>query len=311
MQKIRGRYINLSESGARRAKIEKQLHDLQLENNYERFDAIRGEAQEAKERGLKAGELGLWKSWLGILKEEKNRKEEQSRFLHIIEDDCKLTNYLYKLIKADDNLEERFDILATDMYVNPSIYETLINTCKDCIDNKTINYVNNIYTGCTSSMLIHQTKIEKVYSILENEYIKKERLIPLDNYLRRCNKNNELKIVATLPFLTSIQLEELEDSTIQSYNDQHKAIILTQKLCGLLRQELCITENKKSLKVFIEIYKKLKAEIRNEHDKRKEDEIFISLILERMAKEELLRYRIYPGLIQESDNPQRRIYNSM
>ena len=121
MSHLQGRYINLSTSTDRRRKTEESLKSLGIHDYYSRYEAIQGNNDDAKRIGLSAGELGLWLSWLDLLQEE-IKNENNYEYLHIIEDDVIISQAFAKLIRNHIQINTNFDILMTDMYVNPSIY---------------------------------------------------------------------------------------------------------------------------------------------------------------------------------------------
>ena len=47
--------------------------------------------------------------------------------LHILEDDARLSAQFISTVKQIADYSQNFDILATDMYVNPSVYRALID----------------------------------------------------------------------------------------------------------------------------------------------------------------------------------------
>ena len=62
MASIRGRYISLASSAARRSRLEGHLQTLGIAERYSWFPAICGDNKAAAARGLKTGEWGLWQS---------------------------------------------------------------------------------------------------------------------------------------------------------------------------------------------------------------------------------------------------------
>ena len=193
------------------------------------------------------------------------------------------------------------------MYVNPSIYKCLKNRCTN---NKTKSIVEliRLYTGCTSSVLIHSSKIEKIYKTLKNALEKKEKLIPIDNYLRSCDKRKELIIGTTIPFLSSIRHENIIDSTIQLSKEENKGVELTQRFCSILRKELSIIPyNNGEIESLVEVYTKLVRIKEKKEVKRSDIEIIIEPLMKYAEKEEILMYKYRENLKDEEDNPQNKI----
>ena len=121
MKKYKGIYINLRESKERDNAFKKQLKVLNISNIYERFEAIKGDEEKARLRNLNSGEFGLWKSWISILKNETINRDTY-QFLHIAEDDAKLSWEFVQLMNTIQD-QDNWDLLATDMYVNRSIFK--------------------------------------------------------------------------------------------------------------------------------------------------------------------------------------------
>ena len=92
------------------------------------------------------------------------------------------------------------DILATDMYVNPSIYKTWQESHRKLFCENKIGIIKGIYTGCTSSMVI-PIQSDKILKLLK-EWLTNKKLIPIDNMFVRLSQNKELRI-ARSKFRTS------------------------------------------------------------------------------------------------------------
>lgn len=306
MPDLRGRFINLRESTDRRKEIEDQLDELNVSQYYERFEAIRGEKYEAERRGLNSGELGLWKSWLKILEEEENLCQQDYVYLHIIEDDCILNEKLYSLLQNNRGINRKFDAIATDMYVNPSVYEVLKERCILNRSNS-VTQIVRLYTGCTSSVLIHSSKIKKVYSTLAEVFANTKILLPIDNYFRKSDKDDRLCIGVTLPFLSSIRQERIVESTIQGTGKENSGITLTQELCSILRKELSISPNEANdIKKLIEVYAELVRHKEGEGIGRTNNDITIEAILKGAEQKKILEYKYRKGLKGEANNPQNK-----
>ena len=151
---IQGIFINLKESTSRRKILEDHLQEVSLEKYYRRFDAIRGKKNIAESMGLKAGELGLWESWLKILEEVTENNINEYEYIHIIEDDVIISNELKTIFHGLKDGESKFDILFTDMHVNPLVHMATYEPCLKLKKNREIRIQKNLYTGCTSSVII-------------------------------------------------------------------------------------------------------------------------------------------------------------
>ena len=174
MATISGYYINLESSKERRKKCERQLKELGLESRYQRFNAIKGEEKNIDGRRiLNEGEDGIWQSWIKLLTNELNKEDkERSDYLHIMEDDAILTREFVRFTKAISNKEPEYDLLATEMYINPSLYNYYFEYFEHCRSKKAIFLLKQEFSGCLSSILVHKKKVNKLRNILLNAYTK-------------------------------------------------------------------------------------------------------------------------------------------
>ena len=297
---LKGRYINLRESVIRKNHIEHQLRMLGISHCYSQFEAIKGNITEASTRQLEAGELGIWKSWIRLLREEIDQNDNFD-YLHIIEDDCILTREVYKLIKNLSTIENKYDLIATDMYVNPSIYKRLNKEIGAKEKDNQIKLINGLYTGCLPSILIPREKIKIIANILEKEYNKNKPMIPIDNFLVRLQNEKAIKIAITLPFITSISAESIMNSTIQERINEARSIRETQNICYLLRKKLSIIENNNySHEIVQSTVELIKLNSRNQ---RETNNIITNMVIEILEKR-FLRYKYRPSLQGEPQNPQ-------
>jgi GR25 family glycosyltransferase involved in LPS biosynthesis len=312
MLKTKGFYINLSSEIQRNNEIKNHIKDSNPGYEFERFEAIRGTFAEAKERSLTAGEMGIWKSWLKILEKEYLTQDKNYIFLHIIEDDARLGDLLAKAVNILKGKEIGYDIIFTDMYVNPSIYLSFQKEFEKIHKKGSLKIISNIYTGCLSSCLIHQSKISKLYKILNGYYSSNRQLKPLDNVLRNLMLKKELKIGVTAPFLTTVDIKYISDSTIQSKN--HPVVTATQEYCTVLRQELSTFKNIKNKRRLLSKMKKLidikmeKFMIAMDEDyEHTTNEIAISKIIEKSEELCLFKYKYRENLIGDQDNQQNNM----
>lgn len=303
MKILKGYYINLDESRKRRKSIEDHLRSLNLANHYRRFPASKGSETEAKGKNLSRGEVGLWKSWLSLLANELKSDEEYS-LLHILEDDARLTIDFSNTIREVVAYSHNFDMLATDMYVNPSIYNALVKQHNQLKNQNKFAIHHGLYTGCTSSIVIAKGKIQKVYSQLKEAFTSNQYILPIDNYLRLAHKENKIEIARMAPFTTTIEKDDVLKSTIQSLDKQEKAVVLTTTLCTLLRKELSVDESRESACEILKVIQKLAITNRNDLQPGEVDKVIIQRLLEIASRENLLRYSYKSNLIGQPDNPQ-------
>ena len=313
MEQIKGIYINLDTDTGRKREMLEHLEKCNLEYCFERFSAIRGAKEEAQKRSLTAGELGIWKSWLNILKSEELKHNKNYNYLHIIEDDARLGEPTKMVIKFLDKIETRHDIIFTDMYVNPSIYLAFGDEYRKNLASGRIQIISNIYTGCLSSCLIHKNKIQKIYNLLNEHYAKSTSLKPLDNTLRNLMLSKELDIGVTSPLLTTVEAKYIRDSSIQSR--EYSVVSATQEYCTILRKELSCFRDKgnkaRLLNKTIELInlktKKVDLDLKSgtKEDELKnlelKDIIHVADILS------LLKYKYRENLVGDQNNDQNNI----
>lgn len=301
MKKIEGIYINLAECTERRRQFKEQLETLGISENYARFEAIKGDKYEAKCRGISAGEIGLWKSWIKILEDQRKRKTD-CYFIHIAEDDALLSKTFVELI-GKLGVEPDWDMLATDMYVNPSIYNSWMESHRKLFREKKIGIIKGIYTGCTSSIVIPIHSCEKILELLKREWMSGKNLIPIDNMFVRLSQNKELKIARSAPFVTSVREESIKDSTIQSQINANQAIVSTQQICFYLRRQLSVFNTGNDVIQIASELMKL-ADISGEDMKHNIEDRLVADLMKILDMNKLARYKQRKNLIGEPLNKQ-------
>lgn len=303
MAVIRGRYISLSSSQQRRQQLEEHLLTLGVQEHYRWFPAVRGDAKAAATRGLRAGEWGLWQSWLNLLEEELTRPASTYDWLHIIEDDAELSRHFLVFCQQLKPGVPDFDLLFTDMYVNPSIHRSLSKEHKRGLARGEIQLKTDLYTGCTASVLIHRDRIPTVLSQLTASLKGKRALLPLDNQLRRLFHEQQLRFARTAPFITGVQFEGIAESTIQEREQQERSVLLTQQICSNLRRQLSVLNSGEPTGELIQLMHRLAQD----HGKPSQDELTRTITLQLMhlaEQQNLLRYGVQPRLKGEPDNRQ-------
>ena len=302
MASIRGRYISLASSAARRSRLEGHLQTLGIAERYSWFPAICGDNNAAAARGLKTGEWGLWQSWIQLLKEEL-RQPDQSDWLHIVEDDVELSRHFWLFCQRLKPGIPKFDLLFTDMYVNPSIYRALSAQHQQLQAIGEIHLKNDLYSGCAASVLIHRKRLPEVLRRLETCSEIRKPLLPIDNQLRHYFAKNQLSFCRTAPFITGVSPDSIENSTIQDRNQQDHSVVITQKICSNLRRQLSIFNTGDLCIELMELFHQLTQKW--EHARKANLTKRITLELMELAEQQgLLRYTVQPRLKGEPDNPQ-------
>ena len=303
MAVIRGRYISLSRSQLRRQGLEQQLEGLGVQEQYSWFPAKSGDAKAAAARGLLAGEWGLWQSWLKLLQEELRRPASTDDWLHILEDDAELSRHFLVFCQQLKPAPPAFDLLFTDMYVNPSIHRSLSKEHKGLLAKGVVQLKTDLYTGCSASVLIHRACIPAVLHCLEKSVNADGPLLPLDNQLRRLFHQQQLRFARTAPFITGVQRESIEHSTIQEREQQDQSVLLTQQICSNLRRQLSVLETNDPSNELIQLMHRLAQG----HGQPSPAELTRNITLQLMhlaEQQKLLRFGKQPRLKREPDNGQ-------
>ena len=304
MAKLKGYYINLDKDKERERILRDMLGKKGKLFMYEKFTAVEGNIKEASKKSLRAGEQGIWKTWIKLLKKIELENHKDYDYVHIIEDDVIVSEEFYSLISEMSGKETEFDILMTDMYTNVSVYKVFEkHVSKTFEETEQLKLLTTgSYTGCCASCIIHKNKIKKVRLLLEEEY-KSSNLIPIDNYLREKNKKGEIAVVTTIPFLTTVQLSSISASTIQDRHEGESAITNTQIYNTFLRRRLSIFRKQTTFESMVKIAERIVGKNR----KRKNDleTNLIECMNTFLVQERALRYRVDERL-QNEDNPQAK-----
>ena len=303
MAVIRGRYISLAESLERRSRLEQHLQELGVQERYSWFPAVRGDAEMAAARGLRPGEWGLWQSWLQLLKEELTHTQSTYDWLHIVEDDAELSSHFLAFCDHLKEGQPTFDLVFTDMYVNPSIHRSFAEEHQRLQTRGQIQLKTDLYTGCASSVLIHRQRIPLVLSRLQECLNSSRSLLPLDNQLLRLFHNKQLHFARTAPFITGVQKDSIAVSTIQQRNQEHRSVVVTQQICANLRRQLSVLETSNPADELIHLMHKLAKDC----DQPSQEDLTRTITLQLMhlaEQQNLLRYNVQPRLKGEPSNPQ-------
>ncbi|MDA9739764.1 glycosyltransferase family 25 protein [Synechococcus sp. AH-736-M20] len=306
MASIQGFYINLETHKERETILREELSKIGKLHLYKRFQAKEGDETRAKAKKLSKGEHGLWMSWIKLLEEIQKDCSEDYDYVHIVEDDALISEQFYDFAAKLSNKSPVADMIMTDMYVNINIYEFAVKLMRGFPIQGTSGEIRltKEYTGCAASCLIHKSKTEKVLNVLKGGY-EESSVIPIDNYFRRMNRKGTLSVATTLPFLTSVQLWSIGDSTIQNREkdkcNARNAITQTQQYNTYLRRMLSVYKDKADIVMMT----KLALEITGSDEVKTEklNSNVIEALNEYLMKERLLRYRREKRL-DNDDNPQ-------
>jgi GR25 family glycosyltransferase involved in LPS biosynthesis len=293
MARIRGYVINLLEAAERRGRMAQQLTDLELLPHYRLFEAKRGSSSEESRRGLSQGEDGLWRSVLALLR---SAPLDEADYLHILEDDAVLTQAFCNWITKLSRDSPKHQIWFTDMYAGASVYPSLYALVKKTRANEAQAWMGGKgYTGCTSSWLIHRDHIQKVHNELAYAYNNLEKRIPIDNLLRRLLQEGKLTAQISIPFLTSIHLDEQQQSSIQT--QETIAVQATRVFGAILRRRLSHAQSPEDARLLGPTLAQLLPE-------EEINEWLAQDLIDNLKQRKALRYRYDPRLLEEKGNPQ-------
>ena len=305
MAKCKGVYINLKDSRERKQLIEESLNFLKQEGKYSRHEGIRGKKEEAEERHLSKGEVGIWKTWIEILEEES--KGGDYDYLHILEDDARLSKECVEFMSKLSHKEPQFDLLFTDMYVNPQVYNLLYDKYCELKNTKKMQILDgsSLYTGCLSSVLIHRSKISKILKILSKIWHNSaSNLLPLDNEMVKLARSKNLRVGITAPFITSVDASMITKSTIQQSTTKDERIQNTQNYCTNLRQSLSTLHDWQISELTSTLCKILSSGNTEKARKNKIISRSIAELNKVIVEEEVCYYLKRPKLYGQPDNKQ-------
>jgi len=303
MANIRGFYVNLDHCEERRQRLERNLKELGIAQRYERYRAISGDEENARDRGLNAGEFGIWQTWLELLRNISTATASEWDYLHVLEDDAEISSQFIDFCDQLSGSEPVFDVLVTDMYVNPSIHRALAEQHDQMKWRDAIKIRRDVYSGCLSSVMIHRGRVSSVLRMLEDVWRQPGQLLPLDNTLRRLMHEKRLSIARTAPFLTSVREEDVLQSSIQPRQNQSVDVVLTQALCTHLRRQLSTLEDNEDLASISQLLIQL-SDAKNSDQSRRTRRLLTKQMLRIAEDESLLIYARDPRLDAEPDNDQ-------
>ena len=300
MAQIKGYYINLDRSAHRRERMKRHLDEQGLAACYQRYAAIDGEKCNPNGRNLSSGELGLWETWISLL--EKETLANDFEFLHIMEDDCIISKEFKQFCKQLPNKNFGSDLIATEMYANPSVYQYLIKEHARLKKENKIKIEHSNYAGCTSSILIHRSRIKSVLEQLKAAYLLAESVLPLDNQLRKLHQQGRLVVARVVPFITSIVINDIAETTVQKRDD--KRIVDSQIFCALLRRKLSTLDSKEITDELLKVFLRLTENNTTAAEEEEVKEKLTSSIVSIAEGQKLLRYKLDARLKGEIGNQQ-------
>lgn len=223
-----GFYINLDRSPDRRREIEAELQKHNLAGLYARFPAVDGAKEAPAGSKLKPGETGCFFSHYRALLAAR----ETGAGAHLLEDDAILSDQLGPTARLilGSRIFEQYDILFTDTFVHPDLQE--IKNYKRIFDTlipdparppasikfKTFSLAGrNMAT--TPSYFVGASTIQRVIEVFKRE-IDAGLSLPLDLFMRKAADEGRLRIGCLFPFLTSVRMEHILNTTIAARDKQ-------------------------------------------------------------------------------------------
>lgn len=218
-----GFYINLDRSTARRAEIEAQFVLYGLQDKYRRFIAADGNTLGFPNPHLSDGELGCFLSHYLLLKENLGTTQA----LHVIEDDVVFSSFAGDAIASlvDGRSLAHYDIVYTDVHV--PISNVVYKKYKDLFEQSVqrndtgavtqlgLNVVDlkNVGFASTASMIISPNAVSKLHDLYHAELVKGADR-PIDLFIRQKTEEGVLNVATIFPFVTSVRLEQIMDTTL-------------------------------------------------------------------------------------------------
>lgn len=190
---FKGFFINLDSEKERRLSLEKHLKEVNLSNNFQRFEAIMPKSDQDY-KGLKTkGEYGIWLSFLKLF--EKIVEDNKNKRFLIIEDDFRFNNEAPSILKSILNKKEieSQNILFLDYLINMEMLEhffSIENNKNKLQEGKKFLYFHpaaDWYTACMSCFLINKSGAKYLLQSLQNIFKNLglvNKLIPVDMALK-------------------------------------------------------------------------------------------------------------------------------
>jgi GR25 family glycosyltransferase involved in LPS biosynthesis len=144
---------------------------------------------------------------------------DRNRCVHILEDDAILTPLAAPLIERliSEGIFDRFDIVFTDTFIEPHpkyirFYKALFD--KHAADGKIrVVDLRNMSFCCLASYIVGPRSIDKILDLYARELASGPNLA-VDVFIRNTVSAGGLRAAVAVPFVTSVRLEGIGNSTI-------------------------------------------------------------------------------------------------
>jgi GR25 family glycosyltransferase involved in LPS biosynthesis len=223
-----GLYINLDRSADRRREIEAELQKHNLVGLYARFAAVDGAREAPTNSKLKPGETGCFLSHYRALLAAR----DAGTGVHLLEDDAILSSHLGPTARLilGSRIFEQYDILFTDTFLHPNLqeiknYKELFDTLIPDPANPPASIKFKIFSlagrgmATTPSYFVGAGAIPRVLDVFQRE-IAAGLSLPLDLFMRKAVDEGRLRIGCLFPFITSVRLEHILNTTIAARDKQ-------------------------------------------------------------------------------------------
>lgn len=221
----RGFYINLERSTERRQALEQRLRELGLEDRYQRFPAVLGSLWHKQGHRLRPGEVGCFMSHLEVLK----ACPQDGRHCHVLEDDVLLSRKMgpvLQMVMASPDFDN-WDVVVTDTLVPSDI--GLVHKYRQAYEqySRGLAAGNGVfrimdgrpaYRAVMASVIYNARSIPKIIDLYA-QGVTAGYPCPIDIYLRRLVQTGKLRLGILVPFITSVNPEEVINSTLEGRHD--------------------------------------------------------------------------------------------
>jgi GR25 family glycosyltransferase involved in LPS biosynthesis len=223
MSKLAGFYINLDRSNERRAHMDTMLAKLGVTNVYARVPAIEGAALAPSESPLKPGELGCFLSHLKALKAVPGGDTAA----HVMEDDVILSPRVLQAAGIFERAFETFDIVFTETFVGFDLMD--LRFYLDAFKRATaqaqptfrmLDISRKPFAGATSYYVAPRAVAKLVAA--EEAALAAGPKLPIDIALRLLANAGQIRAGVVFPFMSTIRLEDIANTTIAERAAQAK-----------------------------------------------------------------------------------------
>lgn len=211
---FRGIYVNLDRATDRRRRMEDQLVALALDDAYVRLPAVDGRTLDMDYPAA----VGCYRSHAAAV-----RMACRSDLpVNIVEDDTRLSPFLPAFVRhaADTGLLERYDIVFTELWVDPDIasvdpYETALSSWlssgREGPQDYTVTDVAGLRVGAMSSYVLGQRGARRLSEVIGPHAASPPGAI--DAYIDLCVREGRLRAAVVVPFLT------VADEALAAFSD--------------------------------------------------------------------------------------------